>query len=430
MNAPNDPARRPANIEDLPAWADQLQWRTTKSGHRTGLINNLYNLQLIFHADPRWICLGWDEAAASSAWLSPPPFYVTYMDPIEERLPRLLSEADYTRLRIWFEQYARISPRLADIAAAVEVAAQHNRYHPLRDFLSNLPLWDWQPRVMTWLRTYMSARPGASSSNEYIDRVGLYWLLSCVARALSAGCKADHVLVLEGSEGVGKSTALSILGGEFYADTAIDITNKDAYLAIRGKWIVELAELDSLMRAESSAAKAFFSSSVDRYRRPFAKDVVEVPRTCVFAGTTNHSDYIRDSSGGRRYWPVEVGEIDLDGLRRDRDQIWAEARMLLREIGRWWPSDAEKPLFRLEQEARQTDDPWESAIVAWLSGRSQASPSEILSGALDRRLHEQDRRDQTRVGIIMQRLGWTRVRRRLNGSPTTLYLPPANGGGK
>lgn len=419
-----------AEAVDL-SWKLRLIEKFSKEGLPIGYKAVGINAQRILSNDHRWRgVLAFDESANAPVFLARPPYHADYADPNDRTFPRLIEDSDYVRIGYWLlEEYA-INLGTEVIAASILVAAQFVRVHPVRDYLAGLT-WDGVSRLDSWLSDFLGARAmvvGGDEGEAYVRNVGRWWLLSAVARAFKAGCKADHVLVLEGDEGIGKSTALKILGGEAFSDTQIDIQNKDAYLHIRGKWIVELAELDSLMRAESSTAKAFFTSSVDRYRAPYGRNMIEVPRGCVFAGSVNHSDYIRDASGGRRYWPVACAKINLAGLAAVRDQLWAEAVAEFRAGAKWWPTAEATKTLRAEQHARHIDDPWETTIADFLDGKKFATPQQILAEGLSLPNDKQDRRAQTRVGILLQRMGWLRKRDRNCcghlGAVTTYYVPP------
>lgn len=149
-------------------------------------------------------------------------------------------------------------------------------------------------------------------------------------------------------------------------DTPFTLGDKDAFQAIRGKWIVELGELDSFNKAESTKAKQFFSASIDTYRESYGRRTSDVPRQCVFAGTTNQDEYLKDATGNRRYWPVACVKVDLEALRRVRDQLWAEAMFCYQAGDIWWVTREEEELFTAEQEERFVVDEWEGPILDWL----------------------------------------------------------------
>ncbi|MBK6704250.1 MAG: hypothetical protein IPG56_11180 [Caulobacteraceae bacterium] len=197
-----------------------------------------------------------------------------------------------------------------------------HQFDPVRESLRNLK-WDGVRRLRTWLSRYLGAE------DTPLNRaIGMKTMVAAVRRVNEPGCKFDYVPVLEGAQGTGKSTALKILAGEdeFFSDQ--DLVHLDAKAqqeALRGKWIYEIAELSGLSRTESERTKAFLSRTHDRARRAYGYASIDQPRRCIFIGTTNDNNYLKDPTGNRRFWPVATGRIDLDALAADRDQLWAEA---------------------------------------------------------------------------------------------------------
>jgi predicted P-loop ATPase len=219
--------------------------------------------------------------------------------------------------------------------SAIVHVARKNHFHPVRDWLIKLE-WDGNGRVDTWLTTYLGAE-----DNDYNRNIGRWFLISMVARVFKPGCKVDYTPIFVGATGSEKSTACATLGGEWFSDDLPDIHDKDAKLHLRGKWLVEVADLTAFQRGHESQVKAYLTRLVDRYRPPYGRNDINQPRQTVFIGTTDKSTGIfTDEEGNRRYWPVAVkmvGEIDLKKLSEDRNQIFAEAYTMFKEGAKWWP---------------------------------------------------------------------------------------------
>ncbi|MDO8607908.1 MAG: VapE family protein [Phaeospirillum sp.] len=284
--------------------------------------------------------LPWDEAASIS---------------------RPWSDADDVRCAEWLQR-REINVAPAVVARSVGAVARDIRIHPVREYLTGLQ-WDGVPRLETWAVSHLGA-----ADNRLNRAFGSLWMISAVARIMRPGAKVDHMLILEGPQGAKKSTALKVLAGEaWFTDELAEIGSKDAAQQMRGVWIIEIAELDAIGRAEVSRIKSFLSRTNDRYRPPYERYVIDVPRQCVFAGSVNPDTYLRDETGNRRFWPIRCGRIDLEALRRDRDQLWAEAAALHANGAIWWIEDPElKRLADAEQEERYQSDAWDGLIDRWL----------------------------------------------------------------
>ena len=286
--------------------------------------------------------------------------------------PRPLEDDDYTAAQAWFNNNGFPKASMEIVRAAVRKVCRHQAFDPLRDYLDGLQ-WDGAPRLSSWLTTYCGAEPSA-----YVSEVGRRWCISAVARGFKPGVKADCMIVLEGAQGRRKSSALAALAGEdWFADALPQMGDKDASSYLRGKWIIEVAELEA-MRSQMDAIKAFISRQVESYRPAYGREDVYEPRRCIFAGSTNKDDWQRDETGGRRFWPVRVGSIDVDAIARDRGQLWAEAVHLYRAGERWWLEGEEADQAQAEVAERRPDDPWRADIARVVEGRAEVTTKEVL----------------------------------------------------
>jgi predicted P-loop ATPase len=308
---------------------------------------------------------------------------------------------------------------------AVQTVAQDRRFHPVREYLDSLK-WDGITRIDGCLSLYLGAE-----RTEYTAAVGARWLISGVARIYRPGVKVDCCLILEGPQGSKKSTALKTIAGEWFTDEISDLGSKDAAMQTRGVWVIELAELDSLSRGEVGAIKAFMSRGTDRFRPPYGKRLLESPRQCIFAGSVNHSTYLRDETGGRRFWPVACTDIQIEDLARDRDQLWAEAVQQYRAGVPWWLDTHElNRAAESEQRDRYEGDPWDELIAAWVeqpserrdatghplesftSDRDSVTVADVLTHCIGKRQDQWTQADKNRVGRCLRVSGFEPYRER------------------
>lgn len=311
------------------------------------------------------------------------------------------------QIRAAADQRLGYTPPPSDVEAAVLAAAKEQPFHPVLAYLRGL-VWDGVSRLGEMARDYLGSDDPLHA--EMVRR----FMIGAAARALWPGCKLDTALMLVGDQGLLKSTFFAVLGGRWHADSHIDITSKDAAIQLHSAWIYELAELENVVTGRSeSRLKAWMTSSHDLYRPPYARIAERRPRAGVIVGTTNRRQFLTDPTGSRRFWIVPVSErIPRDLLEEMRDQLWAEALHEVEQGQPWWFEAAAE---REREEANQAfveEDSWSDVIARWLArpGMDETSTAEILTDALDIEIARHDHYAQVRVGRVMSRLGWRKVR--------------------
>lgn len=295
------------------------------------------------------------------------------------------SDADRIELQMWLQRQGLQVSKAAVVQDSVIAVAQRAQHHPVREYLDDVAKrWDGQQRIDGWLCDYL----GAQDEEKYLTQVGPKFLLGAVARIYEPGCQMDTILVLEGPQGLGKSSAVRLLFRSWCSDIAHDMANKDAAILIQGVWCGELSELTALAKSQVEVIKAFISRRVDRYRPPYGRNAIERPRQTVFIATTNECEYLQDVTGGRRFWPVDCSKIDVDALESDRDQLWAEAVCRYRNGEKWHLNRDAEALAFLQQHHRRIVTPMESEVLSYLDrmreqGHLRLDMRTVLKDALD-----------------------------------------------
>jgi putative DNA primase/helicase len=395
----NPPTGRPLGHDDMPpeppAEIQQGKWRID-DWINAGLViknsvpvANLSNVALVLDnimQDDLW----WDEFLGKAmTWTSDRKGYREWTD------------EDDTMLTIELQRRCGISGANGnDVRKAAQAHARKHIHNEVMEYLEGLK-WDQIPRLSHWLEDICNTGPG-----PYFSQAGRNFFISLVARAFKPGCKVDTMLVLQGKQGAGKSTVLETIGGRWYAIMRDPPESKDFAITLQGKWLIEIAEMDAFGRSDVRAVKRTLSTSEDRYRPPFGVHAKDHPRRSVFAGTTNRDDWLTDETGARRFWPAEVFSVDIDKLREDRDQLFAEAVAEFRAGATWWemPSDETKA----QTDHRFDDDPWTDFVMAQVQNKVHASVPWILD-AIGIETQFQDRKAQQRVAAILTHAGWKRT---------------------
>ncbi len=424
---------------------DDWQKRLEYESRSTVLKNNLHNITLILQNDPNLKALVFNqqldgmEIKGIVPWNHPSKYW---------------RDADDAQLISYIDSnYGTFSQRNYQIAVAK--VTDDRSYHPIREYLDALPEWDKVPRVDTLLIDYLGA-----DDNKYVRAVTRKTLCAAISRVQNPGCKFDSMLVLNGPQGVGKSTLISKLAGEWFSDSLNlgDTKDKTAAEKLQGYWILEIGELAGLRKAEVETLRSFLSRQNDIYRAAFGKRATPHLRQCIFFGTTNaESGYLRDTTGNRRFWPVKTpgggSKHSWEIPTEDTQQIWAEALVYVRAGERLYLDSSMEQLAKAEQrEAMESDereglvreyidtllpDDWDKMDLFerrnFLSGsefgdigrkgtvpRSGVCNMEIWCECFGKDRANLGRADSNNLAAILTKLGWVRLDKK---ERTTLYGP-------
>lgn len=433
--------------EDPDAWKTKLEYEDKS----LQLKNTLRNLTLILENDPNLRDIVFNqhldgmEIKGDVPWKHPSKFWRDADD------AQLISYVD--------ENYGTFSQRNFDIAVAK--VTDDRSYHPIREFLQALPEWDKVERVDTLLIDYLGA-----ADNKYVRAVTRKTLCAAACRVLNPGCKFDTMLVLNGSQGIGKSTLIAKLGGEWFSDSLSlnDTKDKTAAEKLQGYWILEIGELAGLRKAEVETLRSFLSRQNDIYRASFGKRTTPHPRQCVFFGTTNaESGYLRDTTGNRRFWPVKTlgggSKRSWDVTQEDVLQIWAEVMHYVKAGEKLYLDPEVEALAKAEQREAMESDEREGLVREYLEAllpdnwddmdtferrnfldgtgkadigkkgtvrRTQVCNMEIWCECFGKERSNLKRADSNELSGILVKLGWVRLDRKervANYGPQFIFVP-------
>lgn len=429
-DAPEAPA------EDDLAWAHLLQLRPVKDPDEVPQVaKTAHNLLTLLTHHPDWRnVLRFNEFTKSIEVTAGPL-------PPEDRHLSTLS----TAVGAWLSREVGIEWPDPQVKGAILLAARRRTYDPLREYMDALH-WDGTPRLDTALEIYAKVSTQSSAGQDitaHVRRVSSKSLIAAAARALQPGCKVDTVLVLEGLTGKGKSTFFKELGGRFFTTSQIDLSNKDSMLLAACSWMVELAELDAIRKSGHESVNGFLTTQEDRFRVPYGSAIEAFPRRAVFFGTSEDDDYLPSHKGARRWLPVRVtAQIDVEGIRRDRDQLWAEACVRARRAlsamarseqpqpgDRWWFLEDEFREALAEAEERVGIPEQVAAIAAWWYRKPPESRPRFVNAidvgtsALGMTVDKVDFRAARAIAKVMRHLGFQESRSMQQGVQLRGYAP-------
>jgi predicted P-loop ATPase len=340
--------------------------------------------------------------------------------------PGPLADPDISGCRLWLErQHVAVSKN--DTFNAVEYVAAQKHINPVRDYFER-QAWDGVERLDHWLIDFLGV-----DDTSFARAAGAKWMIGAVARVFRPGAKVDTMLILEGPQGIKKSSALACLatldGERFFTDEIAALGSRDAAQQLGGNLIVEMAELDAIGKADVTAIKAFLTRQVDKVRLPYARTVSSLRRQCVFAGTVNPdgTGYLRDRTGGRRFWPVLCSKIDLDALEVAKPQLWAEAVHRFNAGEVWWIEDqVVLEEARQAQEDRAEIDPLHARVETFLRDKRRVTTEEIIFDAWAIPPQHANAATYRRAANALRDAGWKRKKVKLpSGKTRWMFYDPS-----
>lgn len=338
---------------DASNWTSKLKF--TDKG---GIASTIENVVIILNGDPELVgCVGYNELKNLIVARRPLPWRDTAGD-------NLWTDYDDSGLRYYLERHYGLSAR-DKIFDGLNVVAESNRFHPVRDYLDSLE-WDEESRLERLLVDYLGAEDTA-----YTRTVTRKAFVAAVARIYNPGCKFDNMLTLRGKQGIGKSSLFKRMGGAWYSDSFSTVQGKEACEQVQGVWLVEVGELAGMKKAEVESIKLFISKTSDRFRPAYGRRTQEFARQCIFVGTTNESQFLRDTTGNRRFWVVDTPNAPALDIWSDLTpevvgQIWAEAVTLYRKGESLYLSPEMEAVARSVQEIYEEENPKVGLVSAYL----------------------------------------------------------------
>lgn len=400
------------SLAGLPPGAEPSVWGRLAMG-KDKPSPTIANCMLILGEDPKW-----------SSRLS----YDTFsLEVCLDREPLAEERATEVTAQLGYDYGIELSTSLT--MECIRAVARRRPFHPVREYLDALT-WDGLPRIQELVWRGFGASPDIKDRGLAVLMVQKF-LLSILARVFRPGAKVDTMLVLVGTQGAKKSTALEMLVGErWFGATKLDLANKDSFLQMRGKLLYEIGEMEGIKKADANVSKQWLSSRIDTYRAPYARRAEDHPRQTIMSGSTNEDEILLDPTGFRRYWVLPIRRSDVAWVEANRDQLWAEA-LWLREQGRtWWFDEGteESERLRIHTLPYQQVHPWTETIYEWVLNQKNESPfsaATVLKSALGHMVSGLTQGEATIVGTILRHyIGCTAERVQDGTRRPTLYRRP------
>lgn len=384
------------SMPTVPRWMEDV----ARDERSRRIIENIPNTALILTLDPRWEGVFKFNSVHRRIFVHRDLPGLLRGDDIR---PRPLQDFDVEKCQMWMQGHGGMLTVSKDtIFAAIRQTSKFFEYHPIKDYFDTIK-WDGTPRLDELLIKYCGAE-----DIPYSRKIARLFMIGMVRRMWEPGCKMDYMLVLEGTQGIGKSTLAKVLAGEeFFGEAHFkDLDSSDTSTFIKNKWVVEFGEMHALRKSEVNELKMWLTKQVEDYRPKYGRENVTEARQCVFIGTSNSSEYLNDSSGARRFWPVACKFVNLELLHRDRDQIIAEAIEAMHAGETNFPERVfEKEHFESQQALRRISDPW-TGFLEPLTYKYKFIGLDLACQVLRLERSKVDRLAFERIRDCMARLGW------------------------
>jgi len=322
-----------------------------------------------------------------------------------------LTDADLIQLKYYLSVVHGKEYPVYIINEALLIQAMEQTYHPIKDYLNSLK-WDGIGRLRSWMVEICGA-----VRDQYIEDISEIVLCAAIKRIYEPGCKFDYMSILEGDQGIGKTTLLQILGGEWYinAHLSTNESKKDLIDLMRKAWIIEISELSGFKKAAIEDIKNFISCETDRVRMPYARNSEDFPRHNIFIGTHNPSgdnQYLRDDTGNRRFWPVSCADIDIEKAKKWKDQLWAEAMIRYKKIDMYLTSNDSLLILKDYHSDRESHNPWDDMIQEYIVDKQAVFNKTILKDVfhldVGKLSYLEMQSKATAIGKKMKREGWVK----------------------
>jgi predicted P-loop ATPase len=377
-----------------------LSWFLTPTGKNKNCLHNVCNYMQVSNS-PVYNKLQYNVFTEDIEFKQLPMWRSTFS------MQKTWTDEDAIHFKHWLSSNGALETSTGLIHEAAIAVSHMTPVHPVSDYLTSLK-WDGVQRIQNWLTIYAGA-----SETPYTNAVGRMTLIAAVTRVFKPGAKYDYMLILEGKQGIGKSTLVALLGKEWFGDIVIDPHNKDTIDALRGKWIVEVSEMTECTRYEANAIKRFLTCTSDRVRLAYAKNAKDFPRRCIFIGTINPTagkGYLKDPTGNRRFLPVALNRVNIPKLQTDVNQLWAEAyhEYKTTEQAIYLTDRTVEKMALTEADKRRVVDSWFEVVSIYVENKQNTAVSvqDIISECLQIPISRVTNAHQDRVANIMHILQW------------------------